>query len=75
MCNTYATPVTRATVDEFCPGFSAFRVRPRSMSIAVRQNTAFHYILFCGILVALSNFFHISFIRYISSISTLLVCS
>jgi hypothetical protein len=22
-CNTYATPVTRAIVDEFCPGFSA----------------------------------------------------
>ena len=28
ICNTYATPVTRATVDEFYPGFSAFGVPP-----------------------------------------------
>jgi hypothetical protein len=53
MCNTYATPVTRATVDEFYPGFSAFCAPPRSTSIAVRQNTAFRYILFCGIPIAL----------------------
>jgi hypothetical protein len=48
MCNTYATPVTRATVDEFCPGFSAFCALPPSTSIALRQNTAFRYVLFRG---------------------------
>jgi hypothetical protein len=43
MCNTYATPVTRATVDEFCPGFFwAFDVSLRAMHIAVYPNTAFH---------------------------------
>ena len=57
MCNTYGTPVTRTTVDEFSPGFSAFGFPPRSMYIAVRLNTAFLYILFCGIRVAPSIFF------------------
>jgi hypothetical protein len=62
MCNTYATRVARTTVDEFCPGFSAFGIPFRSIYIAVRPNTAFLYILFCGILVAMSInsciFFH-----------------
>ncbi|MGA2257131.1 MAG: hypothetical protein ABSG53_20960 [Thermoguttaceae bacterium] len=49
--DTYGTPVTRTTVDEFCPGFSAFGVPLRSMHIAVRPNTAFRYVLFCGILI------------------------
>ena len=53
MCNTYATPVTRATVDEFRPGFSAFGVPPPSMYIPACQNPAFPYILFCGIPIAL----------------------
>ena len=59
--DTYGTPVTRTTVDEFCPGFSAFGVRPRSTYIAVCQNTAFLYILFCGILVQLPRNFSYSF--------------
>ena len=53
MCNTYATPVARATVDEFRPGFSAFDVPPPSMYIPVCQNAAFRYILFCGIPIPL----------------------
>ena len=53
MCNTYATPATRATVDEFRPGFSAFGVPPTSMHIPVCQKTAFRYILFCGIPITL----------------------
>ena len=80
MCNTYATPVTRATVHEFRPGFSAFGVPPPSMYIPVCQNTAFRYILFCGIPIALprnsSRFVHPLIVRasrlYIHSISNLL---
>ena len=56
MCNTYGTPVTRTTVDEFCPGFSAFDVPPRSVQIAACQNTAFLYVLFCGIVNKFYNF-------------------
>jgi hypothetical protein len=41
ICNTYATRVTRATVDEFCPGFSAFGFPFCSMHIAFIPNTAF----------------------------------
>jgi hypothetical protein len=55
MWNTYATPMTRATVDESCPGFSAFCAPPRSTSIAVHQNTAFLYVLFRGIPSAMSR--------------------
>jgi hypothetical protein len=57
MWNTYATPVTRATVDEFYAGFSAFCASPRSTTIAVRQNTAFLYVLFRGIPIAMSRKF------------------
>jgi hypothetical protein len=67
--------VARATADEFCPGFSAFGVPPRPIYIAVRPNTAFLYILFCGIVAAHQEILNISFVRYISSISILLVYS
>jgi hypothetical protein len=66
MCNTYGTPVTRTTVDEFRPGFFAFCVPPPSMYIPVYQNAAFLYILLCGIPIALpgnsSHFFYPRFV-------------